>query len=232
LAPDFSVLGYLGQAGSGPGEFTSIEDVEIDINGYFYVSDYQLDNVQIFSPDLQLVGTIPGIDAARGIGTDGVGQLYVAARGDDNVTIFTTTDLGDHHGPEITDVQVAPFNPTTGIPVNVSTTITDLTDVNNATLTYSYPGINSTTVLMTMEGDRYTTTLTGIPGNTTVSFQIWAEDTSLDHHTTTSPTYQFIVHDPTPPTIPPLLGIDPTLLGLAGIGLAGVAIILTLVRRK
>jgi hypothetical protein len=232
LAPDLTVLGYLGQSGSGPGEFNLVRDVEVEVDGYIYVADGNNNNVQVFNPDLQLVGIIEGIIGARGVATDGVGRVYVSAQGDENVTVLTTNDLGDHQGPDITDVQVAPFNPATGQPVNISATLIDLTGVNNATLTYSYPGANDTTILMTLTGDRYQTTITGLPGNTTVSFQIWAEDTSLNHHTTTSPTYQFNVLDPEQPPIPPLLGIDPTLLGLAGVGLAGVAIVLVFVMRK
>jgi hypothetical protein len=71
-----------------------------------------------------------------------------------------------------------------------------------------------------------------IPSNTTVSFSITARDASLDHHPTTSPTLQFNIAPDPPSGYTPLLGMDPTLLGLGGLGLGLIALIVALTRRR
>jgi hypothetical protein len=211
----------------------NVYDVDVNIDGYVFVPDFGNDRVQIFSSDLELVGTINGIDNAISLDTDGTGRLYVLSQGDDNVTVWHTNDLGDHLGPAISDVTTDPLNPYSDQPVTVSAMITDMSGIRNATLTYTHPGANMTTVILGHIGDTYSTVLSGFPPNVTISFYIWAEDNSLTRHTTNGSVHQFNVNYPGVPLTPytPAFGIDPALLGLGAIGVGVIALILVFIRK-
>jgi DNA-binding beta-propeller fold protein YncE len=94
-------VGYLGEPGTGPGQFDNPHGIAVDKQGYIFVSDIDLDRIQIFSPDLQLVGTINGILGAYGVEVDDTGRLYVVSSLHYNVTVWETMDLGDHDGPSV-----------------------------------------------------------------------------------------------------------------------------------
>jgi hypothetical protein len=123
-----------------------------------------------------------------------------------------------------------PANPTSNQPFTITAEITDLNGIHNATLTYDYPGGNSTTLIMSGLGDDFSATLTGIPGNTTLNVTIWAEDDSFSRHTTTYDLQVNVMHVPIP-ALPPafLIPVDPTLLALGGLGVGAVALVLGLV---
>ncbi len=234
FSPDHSLLGYLGQSGTDPGEFQLTYEVEVNVDGYIFVSDLALDRVQVFSPSFQLVGIINGIDGAMGVETDGMGRLYISSFYDDNVTVWQTDDLGDHTGPTIANVVINPLNPYSNQNVMVSAEITDVSGIHNATLTYTYPGANASTVVLNSVGNQYSATLPGFPTNTTVSFYIWTQDNSLNHYTTNSNVFRFNVNYPSVPITPytPLFNIDPNLISLGAIGMGIIALIMVFVTGK
>ncbi|MHA1713685.1 MAG: NHL repeat-containing protein [Candidatus Ranarchaeia archaeon] len=232
FSPDYSVLGYIGEYGTGPGQFNRPYGVDVNIDGYVFVADFDLDRVQVFSPSLQLVSVINGVDGALGVKTDGTGRLYAGAWYDHNVTIFQTDDLGDKSAPDISEVVINPANPIAGQPVNISAEITDYSGVGLVTLTYSFAGGNATTVPMTANGDNYLVTLAGFPSNGTVEFYITAKDQSLDQHTSTSSTYTFNVISQSQAQAESLFGVDPSLIATAGLAVAAIAVVFALFSLK
>ena len=208
-----------------PVDISQIQDgIDINIDGYLFVSDNVNNRIQIFNPENQLVNIIGGISFPTGLTTDGIGHLYVASALNGNLSIWETTDLGDHEGPTITAIQTTPLNPTANQPVTITAQITDISGVTEANLTYSYPGAASTTIPMTANSDTFNATIPGLPSNTLVEFYITAEDASLTHHTVNSSTLHLNIL-PGPPIIP----IDTGTLALAGTALGGLAVVLALV---
>ena len=79
-------LGFFGEAGTGPGQFGLVTDVEVDAQGYVYVSEYGgNDRITKFSPDLQVIRVfgdqpIEGLRLSRpsGVAIDKDQTLWVA----------------------------------------------------------------------------------------------------------------------------------------------------------
>ena len=201
-------------------------DIDVNINGYILVIDYSNDRIQILSPDLQVLGYITGFSGPFSLVTDGVGRLFVYDSIDEELTTWDTGDLGDYDGPIITDVTLTPLNPIAGQNVTVTVTITDLTGIYNATLNYVLPSGN-TTLVMTRSGSTFSAVIPGQPANTVVNFTITAADSTYAHWETTSMVYQYNVQ-----VGPSLLPVDPSLLGIAGVGVGVIAIVVALMGRS
>jgi sugar lactone lactonase YvrE len=226
FSPDHTYLGYIGGTGSEPGQLNAPYGIDVNIDGYLFIADTINNRVQIFSPDNQLVNII-GVHYPLGLTTDGIGHLYVAAFTNGNVSIWETTDLGDHEGPTITAIQTTPLNPTANQPVTVTALITDLSGVTEANLTYSYPGATPTTIPMTANSDTFNATLPGLPGNVLVDFYITAEDTSLAHHRANSSTLQLNILSG-----PPIIPVDTGTLALTGTALGGLALVIAIIAMR
>ena len=120
------------------------------------------------------------------------------------------------------------MNPIGGQAINITASITDLSGIHNATLSYTVAGVTSTIVLSLINGS-YTGLIPALPSGTTTAFTIRAEDASLDHHVTISSTYGINVANGNL-----ILGIDDGFLAVGGLIVGVIAVILALVslRRK
>ncbi len=71
-----TLVGEIGSAGTGPGQFDNVSDVAFDPDGYLLVGDYGNDRVQKFNPDLtfnlQFAHASP-----LNLDTDGAGNVFV-----------------------------------------------------------------------------------------------------------------------------------------------------------
>ena len=71
-----TLVGEIGSAGSGAGEFDDVTDVAFAPDGHLYVSDRGNNRVQKFNPDLTFNLQFAH-EAPRNLDTDGAGNIYV-----------------------------------------------------------------------------------------------------------------------------------------------------------
>jgi len=93
------LLGVLGRAGAGNGEFNRAEGLCVDAKDRLYVADSCNHRIQVFSPEGRFVrtfgraGTGPGqLSYPYDIGVDAAGRQYVCEFGNSRIQIFDAND--------------------------------------------------------------------------------------------------------------------------------------------
>ncbi len=136
-------------------------------------------------------------------GTHNVGVIVYDRAGNSDMANRTFIVDNDVIGPVISEVIVNPENPTYGMDVHVSVTVTDYTAVENVTLYLSVDGGDWITVEMEQSGVLFTAAIWGRPWEVEINYYIVAYDTYGISTMTGSPAdpFGYIVADNTAPVL-------------------------------